>query len=220
MGELVSTQVKEKNWDIDVVMPVPDSARSTALQIATSMGVPYREGIVKNRYIGRTFIMPGQNVRKKSIRFKLNTIELEIRDKNILLVEDSIVRGNTAKKIIQLLRESGAKKVYFVSAAPALRFPCVYGIDMPTKQEFVATGLETDEIKNIIGADGLIYQKLDDLITACQPINGEKMEFCTACFNGKYPTEEVTEEKLKHLEDKRLQALSDEDTTDSQLTLV
>jgi len=223
MGEKLAKYIKERDWDIDVVMPVPDSARTTALQIATELQLPYREGIVKNRYIGRTFIMPGQAARQKSVKYKLNTIDLEIRGKNILLVEDSIVRGNTSRKIIQLVRDTGAKKVYFASAAPPLRFPCVYGIDMPTKKEFIATNLTEEEIAKAIDADGLIYQSLEDLVDACQPGKRKDMKFCTACFSGKYPTPEITQEKLDKMANTRQNEKDDSmnsDLLDSQLTLI
>jgi len=225
MGDSLSKHLAKKNWDIDVVIPVPDSARTTALQIATKLNLPYREGIVKNRYIGRTFIMPGQATRKKSIKFKLNTIDIEIRGKNVLLVEDSIVRGNTSKKIIQLVRDAGAKKVYFASAAPPLRHPCVYGIDMPTRQEFIATNLTEKQISKVINADGLIYQNLPDLVASCQPKINSKVDFCTACFDGKYPTKEITEKRLKQIEDDRLSQIGSSEMNEgevdtSQLTLI
>lgn len=225
MGDNLAKNLAKKDWQIDVVIPVPDSARTTALQIANKLNIPYREGIVKNRYIGRTFIMPGQATRKKSIRLKLNTIGLEIKGKNVLLVEDSIVRGNTSKKIIQLVRDSGAKKVFFASAAPALRYPCVYGIDMPTKKEFIATNLSEKQIAKAINADGLIYQTLPDLVSSCQVEKDSNINFCTACFDGKYPTKEITEEKLKKIEEDRLSQVglkeySENEVDNSQLTLI
>jgi len=223
MGDYLAKNILKKDWKIDVVIPVPDSARTAALEIAYKLKIPYREGIIKNRYIGRTFIMPGQSMRKKSIRLKLNTIELEIKGKNVLLVEDSIVRGNTSKKIIQLVKNAGAKKIYFASAAPPLRNACVYGIDMPTKAEFIATNLTEDEICKAIDADGLIYQDLEDLKLACQPGAKKNMSFCTACFDGHYPTKEVTPKLLADIEIKRLKSIEDsqlQDPLESQLTLI
>src|SRR6185369_13611397 len=154
-----------------VVIPIPDTSRTAALQMSHELKLPYREGFIKNRYIGRTFIMPGQAQRKKSVRQKLNAIDVEFRGKNVLLVDDSIVRGTTSSQIIQMAREAGAKKVYFASAAPPVRFPNVYGIDMPSVHELVANGRSDDEIAREIGADRLIYQDLDDLIEAAREGN-------------------------------------------------
>src|SRR6185295_1640317 len=154
--------------DIDVVIPIPDTSRTSALQLAQRLNLKYREGFIKNRYIGRTFIMPGQEQREKSVRRKLNAIDLEFRGKNVLLVDDSIVRGTTSAQIIDLAREAGAKKVYFASAAPPVRFPNVYGIDMPATSELVAAGRSEAEVARIIGADWLIYQDLADLVAACR----------------------------------------------------
>lgn len=200
MGKFLAKQIKASGIKLDAVMPIPDSARSCALSIAEELKIPYREGLVKNRYIGRTFIMPGQGIRKKSIKYKLNPVELEIRGKNLLLVDDSIVRGNTSKKIIDMVREAGPKKVYFASSAPPLRWPCLYGIDMPNKKEFIAHNLNTDEIAKVIGVDKLFYQKLDDLIASGREGNPKMNGFCTACFSGKYPTKEVTSKMLDSVE--------------------
>lgn len=184
-----------RDWpdhDIDVVIPVPDTSRTAALEMAKDMCVSYREGFIKNRYIGRTFIMPGQAERKKSVRQKLNAIEAEFEGKNVLLVDDSIVRGTTSSKIIQLAREAGAKKVYFASAAPPVRYPNVYGIDMPSASELVGHNRTTEEICRKIGADKLIYQDLGDLVEAVTECNSMLKEFDTSCFSGEYVTGDVT----------------------------
>lgn len=203
MGMKLAKKIKKAKLDIDVVIPIPDSSRSAALPLAQQLGVKYREGLVKNRYIGRTFIMPGQAIRKKSINYKLNPIKLEIRNRNVLLVDDSIVRGNTSKRIIEMVREAGAKKVYFASCAPQLISPCVYGVDMPSKKEFVANGLTIDEICKVIGADKLFYQDIKDLLDSAQEGNPQITNFCYACMSGKYPTAEVTKELLDRAESTR-----------------
>ncbi len=158
------------------MIPIPDSSRPSALQLANRLDIPFREGFVKNRYIGRTFIMPGQAMRKKSVRQKLNAIGVEFKDKNVLLVDDSIVRGTTSREIVQMARDAGARKVYFASAAPPVRFPNVYGIDMPSPQELIATGRSDEEICREIGADRLIYQDLDDLKAAVQQSQPEDQQ--------------------------------------------
>jgi amidophosphoribosyltransferase len=177
--------------DIDVVMPIPDTSRSAALEVAFHLKVKYREGFIKNRYIGRTFIMPGQHERKKSVRQKLSPIELEFQGKNVLLVDDSIVRGTTSRQIIQMAREAGANKVYMASAAPPVRYPNVYGIDMPSMDEFVAHNRTVEQIAQEIGADWLIYQDLEDLINAVRKGNKNLQEFDCSCFDGKYITNDV-----------------------------
>ena len=189
--------------DIDVVIPIPDTSRTSALQVAYHLGVKYREGFIKNRYIGRTFIMPGQAERKKSVRRKLNAIDLEFRNKNVLLVDDSIVRGTTSKQIIKLAREAGARKVYFASAAPPVRYPNVYGIDMPAASELIANGRTVDEIQELIGADRLIYQDLHGLIRSVRHDNSDIRDFDTSCFSGEYVTGDVTAEYLQDLEQRR-----------------
>ncbi len=204
MGQkLVQKILRERpDHDIDVVIPIPDTSRSTALEVAYHLNVKYREGFIKNRYIGRTFIMPGQKQRKKSVRQKLNPIDLEFKGKNVLLVDDSIVRGTTSKQIVQMAREAGAKNVYMASAAPAVRYPNVYGIDMASHEEFVAHNRSLEEITRIIGADWLIYQDLDDLIEAVKAGNKDLDKFDSSCFDGKYITQDVTEsyfERLKAL---------------------
>ena len=202
MGERLADKIMNQwpDHDIDVVIPIPDTSRTSALQMANAMNVIYREGFIKNRYIGRTFIMPGQAERKKSVRQKLNPIELEFRDKNVLLVDDSIVRGTTSKQIIQMARDSGAKKVYFASAAPPVRYPNVYGIDMPTASELVANGRTEEEVCNEIGADRLFYQSLDDLISSVKEGNPSIQEFDCSCFDAKYITDDVSESYLKELQ--------------------
>ena len=164
MGESLADKLLKQrpNHDIDVVIPIPDTSRPSALELANRLGIKFREGFVKNRYIGRTFIMPGQSMRKKSVRQKLNAIELEFKGKNVLLVDDSIVRGTTCRQIIQMARDAGANKVYFASAAPGVRFPNVYGIDMPAASELIAAGRTDEEVQELIGADWLIYQNLED----------------------------------------------------------
>ncbi len=186
--------------DIDVVIPIPDSSRVAGQALAHNLGVKFREGLVKNRYIGRTFIMPGQKLRKKSVRQKLNPIDLEFRGKNVLLVDDSIVRGTTCQQIIQMARDAGANKVYFASAAPAVKYPNVYGIDMPSVDELIAHGRTDDEVCEEIGADWLIYQDLEDLVAASSEGNPDVAEFDCAVFNGKYVTGDVDEEYLARLD--------------------
>ena len=185
--------------DVDVVIPIPDSSRPSALELANSMGLKYREGFVKNRYIGRTFIMPGQAMRKKSVRQKLNPIGMEFKDKVVLLVDDSIVRGTTSREIVQMARDAGARKVYFASASPPVRFPNVYGIDMPNQRELVATGRNEAEIAHEIGADLLIYQELDALKAAVRAVNPRLREFEASCFDGKYITGDITADYLSQL---------------------
>jgi amidophosphoribosyltransferase len=208
MGDKLAEKLKRErpDHDIDVVIPIPDTSRTAALQLAQGLGIKYREGFIKNRYIGRTFIMPGQEQRQKSVRSKLNAIDLEFRGKNVLLVDDSIVRGTTSAQIIELAREAGARKVYFASAAPPVRNPNVYGIDMPAASELVAAGRTEEEVRLAIGADWLIYQDLDDLVAACQHDNAKINEFDTSCFSGEYPTGDVTPEYLRRLEVERSDA--------------
>ena len=180
---------------IEVVIPIPDTSRTSALQVAHLLGVKYREGFIKNRYIGRTFIMPGQDQREKSVRSKLNAIDLEFRGKNVLLVDDSIVRGTTSAQIIDVARDAGAKNVFFASAAPPVRHPNVYGIDMPAASELVAAGRTEREVAEIIGADWLIYQDLEDLKRAVRHHDARVSEFDTSCFSGQYVTGDVTQRR-------------------------
>lgn len=219
MGEKLASQIEASKVKIDVVIPVPSTSRHSAVPLAYKLGVKYREGLVKNRYVGRTFIMPGQGNRQRSIRRKLNPIQLEIKGKNVLLVDDSIVRGNTSKKIVELVREMGAKKVYFASAAPPLHHPCVYGIDMPTRKEFVANELTVEETAKQIGADALFYQELEDLSDAVNEGNPKIKRFCMACFDGEYPTGDVTAEVLEAAEEARSCA-SAPDNNPNQVPLI
>ena len=204
MGSKLANQIKEinPNHDIDVVIPIPDSSATAAHQLAVDLGVPYREGFVKNRYIGRTFIMPYQEERKKSVRRKLNILDLEFQGKNVLLVDDSIVRGTTSKKIIEMAREAGANKVYFASAAPAIKYQNLYGIDMPATSELIASMKTDEEVTKEIDADWLIYQRLEDLIDAVKIGNPEIQDFETSIFTGKYITP-LIENYLEDLENSR-----------------
>lgn len=205
MGKRLAQKIlrQRPDHDIDVVIPIPDTSRTVALPLSYELGIKYREGFVKNRYIPRTFIMPGQNVRKKSVRQKLNAIELEFKGKNVLLVDDSIVRGTTSREIVQMAREAGAKKVYVASAAPPVRYPNVYGIDMPTAEEFIAHGRSEDEICREIGADWLIYQDIEDLIEAARKGNPKIKRFDTSCFTGDYVTGDVNEAYLNQISVRR-----------------
>ncbi|WP_417685191.1 amidophosphoribosyltransferase [Pseudidiomarina gelatinasegens] len=202
MGRKLGEKVKRDyaDLDIDVVIPIPETSCDIALEMANVLELPYRQGFVKNRYIGRTFIMPGQTQRRKSVRRKLNAISAEFRGKNVLLVDDSIVRGTTSEQIIEMAREAGAKKVYFASAAPEIRFPNVYGIDMPSANELIGHGREAAEINDLIKADGLIYQELDDLIAAVQQENKEIKRFETSVFNGEYITGDINQSYLDRLD--------------------
>lgn len=202
MGDALAERI-ETQWpdhDIDVVIPIPDTSRTSALQLANRLGVHYREGFMKNRYIGRTFIMPGQTQRRKSVRQKLNAIGLEFKDKNVLLVDDSIVRGTTCNEIIEMARDAGARKVYFASAAPEVCYPNVYGIDMPAAKELIAHGRTNEEIERLIGADKLIYQNLDDLISAVRTRKAEVVDFDCSVFNGEYVTGDIDQAYLNQLE--------------------
>jgi amidophosphoribosyltransferase len=208
MGKKLGEKIK-KEWahlDIDVVIPIPETSNDAALQIAHELGLPYRQGYVKNRYIGRTFIMPGQGERKKSVKRKLNAIWQEFKGKNVLLVDDSIVRGTTSQQIIDMAREAGAKKVYFASAAPEIRFPNVYGIDMPSANELIAHGHDVESICKIIGADGLIFQSLEDLVDAVRSQNPELKRFETSVFDGVYVTNDIDQAYLNRLDAQRNEA--------------
>ncbi|MGB5211793.1 MAG: amidophosphoribosyltransferase [Gammaproteobacteria bacterium] len=205
MGEALADRIlaMRPDHDIDVVIPVPDTSRTCALPLAHRLGVKYREGFIKNRYIGRTFIMPGQAMREKSVRQKLNAIDLEFRGKNVMLVDDSIVRGTTSRQIIDMAREAGANKVYFASAAPPVRYPNVYGIDMPAARELIAHDRTEDEIAELIGADWLIYQTLDDLIRSVGHQKTRITEFDSSCFSGEYVTGDITQGYLRQIETNR-----------------
>jgi amidophosphoribosyltransferase len=202
MGELLAKRISKyyQENEIDAVIPVPDSGRIAALGISSTLGVPYREGFVKNRYIGRTFIMPGQKIRKDSVRKKLNTIDDEFEGKTVLIVDDSIVRGNTSRRIVQMARDAGAKRVLFASSSPPIIHPNVYGIDMPAREEYVAYGKTNEEICTSIGADWLIYQDLEDLVESCTGAGTQvPAVFDCSCFNGVYVTGGVTEEYLSRI---------------------
>lgn len=198
LAEKIMKNINPK--DIDVVMPIPDSGRTAAIELAEVLGVKYREGFIKNRYIGRTFIMPGQEIRKKSIRQKLNPIQLEFQGKNVLLVDDSIVRGNTSKKIVEMAREAGAAKVYFVSAAPMVKYPNVYGIDIPTRKELIAHSLNEEEIAQFMGADAVFYQDMKDLTQSGFDGNPDLDGFEDSVFTGEYCTGDITSEYLNTIE--------------------
>ncbi|HNU66806.1 MAG TPA: amidophosphoribosyltransferase, partial [Methylotenera sp.] len=202
MGKSLADKIKREWSDkkIDVVIPIPDTSRPSALQLGIALGLDYREGFIKNRYIGRTFIMPGQALRKKSVRQKLNPIGIEFKGKNVLLVDDSIVRGTTSQQIVQMARDAGANKVYFASAAPPVRFPNVYGIDMPSRDELLATGRTDAEICKEIGADDLIYQDLDALVKDIKLSNDDINDFDCSCFDGKYVTGDISEAYLANIE--------------------
>jgi len=202
MGEKLADKILRvrPDHDIDVVIPIPDTSRTAALQVATRLGVKYREGFIKNRYIGRTFIMPEQSARRASVRKKLNAIGLEFNRKNVLLVDDSIVRGTTSQQIIDMAREAGARKVYFASAAPPVRYPNVYGIDMPAAGELVAAGRTVEQVQRKIGADWLVYQDLEDLKQAVHHEKADIEGFDTSCFNGEYVTGDVSRAYLDALE--------------------
>ncbi len=221
MGETLAEKVRNELplGDIDVVMPIPDSSRPAAMQMALRLGLEYREGFIKNRYVGRTFIMPGQGVRKKSVRQKLNPIGVEFKGKNVLIVDDSIVRGTTSNQIVEMARESGANKVIFASAAPPVRFPNVYGIDMPTRDELIASGRDDEQIRAAIGADVLVYQDIDDMKRAINEPGSGIGRFEASCFDGDYITGDVTPAYLDRLEHSRLYPSGDEAVSRSQLNL-
>ncbi len=215
MGEKLADKIlrERPDHDIDVVMPVPDTSCTAALPMAYRLGVKYREGLVKNRYIGRTFIMPGQQQRKKSVRSKFNTVELEIRGKNVLLVDDSIVRGTTSKQIVQMVRNAGARKVYLASAAPPVRYPNVYGIDMPAADEFAAHDQTVEEIANYIGVDWLVYQNLEDLVACTSGINPKIDRFDTSVFDADYVTGGIDDAYLSRIESRRNDAAKSQGNT-------
>ena len=204
MGARLARTFAGLGLEIDVVVPVPDSGRTAALTMAQELGVPYREALVKNRYVGRTFIMPDDGQRRRSIRSKLNTVDEEFRGKRVLLVDDSIVRGNTSRQIIQLARRAGAVKVYFASTSPPLVQQCVYGIDMSTRREFIARDRTREEVARQLGADAVIYQELTDLIDSVRDDQPKIRKMCHACFSGDYPTGDITPEMLLTIEEERI----------------
>jgi amidophosphoribosyltransferase len=198
--------------EIDVVIPIPESSRPSAMQLAQKLGKPYREGFVKNRYVGRTFIMPGQAVRKKSVRQKLNAIGVEFKGRNVLLVDDSIVRGTTSKEIVQMAREAGARKVFMASAAPPVRFPNVYGIDMPTREELIAADRSIEQIRQYIGADALIYQDVDAMKRVVAALNPRLDGFEASCFDGRYVTGDISAADFAAMEAQRRQQADEDDS--------
>ena len=221
MGETLAKKIKKEWGDIkiDVVIPIPDTSRPCAQQVAANLKVDFREGFIKNRYIGRTFIMPGQALRKKSVRQKLNPIKFEFKDKNVLLIDDSIVRGTTSKEIVQMARDAGARKVYLASAAPPVKYPNVYGIDMPSRVELIAYERNEDQISKEIGADGLIYQNLEDLKLNITQENPLLKDFDCSCFDGKYVTGDIDDVYLNNIELKRSENSINEPLTNSSTQL-
>ena len=227
MGESLGDKIRREysHLDIDVVIPIPDSSRPAAMQLSKQLNLPYREGFIKNRYIGRTFIMPGQAIRRKSVRQKLNAIGMEFKGKNVLLVDDSIVRGTTSREIVQMAREAGARRVFFASAAPPVRFPNVYGIDMPSRDELIANGRSDAEIAREIGCDELIYQDLDALIDDVRSVNPRVQSFEASCFSGIYITGDITQEYLDGVEasrrdDAKVAAVAAQNQLDLELEVV
>jgi amidophosphoribosyltransferase len=207
LGEALARHVKERGLDPDVVVPVPDSARPAALECAHALNVRYREGLQKNRYVGRTFIMPGQANRAKSVRAKLTTLPMELEGKRVLLVDDSIVRGTTTRAVVQMVREAGAREVYLAVSAPKIKHPCVYGVDMQTKDEFLARREKTDDrIAKAIGADAVVYMSIEDMVDAVRGPTKRVRKFCMACMDGSYPTGDVTPEVLRTIESERTAA--------------
>ncbi len=221
MGETLAKRVISTvpPAEIDAIIPIPESSRPSAMQLAQLLGIPYREGFVKNRYVGRTFIMPGQGARKKSVRQKLNAIGSEFKGRNVLLVDDSIVRGTTSKEIVQMARDAGANKVYLASAAPPVRHPNVYGIDMPTRAELVAHGRTVEEIRQVIGCDALIYQDVDAMKQAVGKINPAVKGFEASCFDGIYVTGDISEAEVAALNEGRNAGAQEESQDTSRLSL-
>jgi amidophosphoribosyltransferase len=206
LGRKLAHSWKATGLEVDVLVPVPESARTAGQAMAEELGVPYREGFVKNRYVGRTFIMPNDKQRRDSIRQKLNPIRSEFQGKRVLILDDSIVRGNTSRQIVRIARQMGASKVYLASYSPPLLSPCPYGIDMATKREFVARGRNNEQVAAELGADYVLYQTIPDMVEAVRTAGAGKTQFCMACFNGEYPTGDITEEMLSDIEQDRLAA--------------
>jgi amidophosphoribosyltransferase len=202
MGEYLAQKIRRQfsAGDIDVVMPIPDSSRPAAMELAMNLNLDYREGFIKNRYIGRTFLMPGQAIRRKSVRQKLNAIGSEFKGKSVLLVDDSIVRGTTSREIVQMARDSGARRVIFASAAPPVKFPNVYGIDMPTRDELIAYGRTEEEVCREITADALVYQDIDALKRSISDVNPMLKKFEASCFDGEYITGDISRDYLDRIE--------------------
>jgi len=205
-GEKLADAWRKTGLEIDAVIPVPESARTAAQAMAEALEVPYREGFVKNRYVGRTFIMPNDKERQSSIRHKLNPIRSEFEGKKVLIVDDSIVRGNTSKQLVKIARQMGAEKVYLASYSPPLLFPCLYGVDMSTKREFIARGKEIEEVAKEIGCDFLLFQTVEDMEAAVRESGAPDFQFCKACFVGDYPTGDITESMISDIENDRLAA--------------
>jgi amidophosphoribosyltransferase len=206
LGEALGHAWQRTRIPVDVVIPVPESARAAAQSMAQVLGVPCREGLVKSRYIGRTFIMPNSQLRRQNVRQKLNPIRLEFEGKRVLLLDDSIVRGNTARELVRMAREAGAAKVYLASYSPPLMHPCPYGIDMSTRREFIARGKTVEEVAGELGCDYLLYQDIHDLVRSARAGNDSIQQFCTACFDGDYPTGDITSDVLEAIETERIQA--------------
>jgi amidophosphoribosyltransferase len=200
LGTRLAAAIARRNWDIDVVVPVPDGSRPAAIQVCAELGLPYREGLVKNRYVGRTFIMPDQRTREVSVRRKLNAMPAVFEGKSVLLIDDSIVRGTTMAQIVDMVRRAGAKRVYLASASPPVKYPNVYGVDMPNRKEFVAHGLDEEAVRQVLGADGLVYQSVEDLIAVGKELNPTVQRFDAACFDGHYVTGDVDDAYLDELE--------------------
>jgi len=200
LGRRLAKRISERGWEIVTIVPVPDGSRPSAIEVASALDLPYREGLVKNRYVGRTFIMPDQRIRELSVRRKLNAMRSVFNGKRVLLIDDSIVRGTTMNQIVQMCRAAGAVKVYLASAAPPVRFPNVYGVDMPSRKEFVADDKTEDEICATLGADGLIYQTVEDLLQAGLGMNAQIPRFDASCFDGDYVTGDIDEPYLEALE--------------------
>jgi amidophosphoribosyltransferase len=210
MGRALAAKARRMGITADIVVPVPESSRSAALEMARALDLPFREALVKNRYVGRTFIMPGDAARRRSVRHKLNIIGSEVRGRSVLLVDDSIVRGTTSRQIIEMVREAGASRVILASTAPPLLHPCVYGIDMSTRKEFAARGRTVEQVAELLGADAVIYQELDDLVAAVRSESPDPPDdTCHACFSGCYPTGDIDERELLQVEEERLTAQSD-----------
>jgi amidophosphoribosyltransferase len=222
MGERLAEKIR-RTWsdlDVDVIIPIPDTSRTVAMQLAYELGVECREGFIKNRYVGRTFIMPGQRARKKSVRQKLNPIPLEFEGKRVMLVDDSVVRGTTSQQLVQLARESGAERVYFASAAPPVRYPNVYGIDMPNASELLAYNRDEQQISEAIGADVMIYQDIEDLRAAVKAGNPELNRLDCSCFDGEYVTGDVSEDFLYGLSLARCDAQKEKSRHEENLETV
>jgi amidophosphoribosyltransferase len=206
LGRRLGRAFLQTGLQADVVIPVPESARTAGQTMAEVIGVPCREGFVKNRYVGRTFIMPNDKARQATIRAKLNPIRAEFEGKNVVILDDSIVRGNTSRQIVKIARQMGAKKIYLASYSPKLLFPCLYGIDMSTKREFIARGRDEAEIAKELGADFVLYQTIEQMEDAVRTAGNKDLQFCKACFEGKYPTGDITERMLSDIEQDRLEA--------------